>query len=59
MSGSVKLHPISDRLIRGGGLLATYPAIVLVNKKTPLLGFVALAWIVYGAYETFVLGILI
>ncbi|MFX1367869.1 MAG: hypothetical protein ACFFAY_04650 [Promethearchaeota archaeon] len=55
----IRLHPIADRLMRGGGLLATYPAVVLVNKRTPFLGFVALAWIVYGIYEAFILGIFI
>jgi hypothetical protein len=45
--------PIADRLIRAGGLLATLPAIILVRKKTPLLGMVALFWIVYGIYEAF------
>ncbi len=59
MSNPVRLHPIADRMVRGGGLLATYPAIVLVNKKTPLLGMAALIWNVYGAYEAFILGILI
>lgn len=59
MSNPVRLHPIADRVVRGGGLLATYPSIVLVNKKTPLLGMAALIWIVYGAYEAFILGILI
>ena len=55
----VRLPPIADRMMRGGGLLATYPSIVLVNKKTPLLGMAALIWNVYGAYEAFILGILI
>ncbi len=55
----MRLHPICDRMMRGGGLLATYPSIVLVNKRTPFLGFVALAWNVYGFYEAFILGILI
>ncbi len=59
MNNPVRLHPIADRVMRGGGLLATYPTIVLVNKKTPLLGMAALIWNVYGAYEAFVLGLLI
>jgi hypothetical protein len=59
MYNPTRLPPIADRMMRGGGLLATYPSIVLVNKKTPLLGMAALIWNVYGAYEAFILGILI
>lgn len=46
---------IADRIVRAGGLIATLPAVVLVRKKTPLLGMVALFWIVYGIHEAFFL----
>lgn len=49
------LDPFADRMIRGGGLIAVLPAVLLVRKKTPLLGMVALFWIVYGIYEAFFL----
>lgn len=51
----VRLDSIADRVMRAGGLLATTPTVILINKKTPFLGMAALTWIVYGIYETFIL----
>ncbi|MHA2070572.1 MAG: hypothetical protein ACXAEE_07870 [Candidatus Thorarchaeota archaeon] len=59
MYNPTRLPDIADRMMRGGGLLATYPSIILLNKKTPLLGMAALIWNIYGAYEAFILGIII
>ena len=51
------LEPFAAKMVRAGGLLVTLPTVILVRKKTPLLGMVALFWIIYGIYETFLLGI--